>query len=444
MPVDPSVFNNIKTYQDYKNAQDAVDLQRAQVGAQLQGANIDALTKQNLLKGQYLSAAAGTGDQGTWDATRQKLGGLGIDVSDVPPDVATGTQYANSLKIAQSPYGALINGGKAISDMTGTIPSALSSLIGGNTIPTSRALPDRSIPSDNGMRTQPPIIPVQNGGELAPVGSTVAPQINGSDLSLDPTIARAVSNQSTSGINLPAKSPNVVLAPQIAMPTRDLSETFTAYKERPDVIAAQAKAKKTGEDSAAAQKAAIDSSENFNLVDQNLTSLERLNPNIPSQGVILSAQGKADFNQRFGGDDKSIANALSSAKLLNESQIINAIKNLASSGQIRMSRTLENIINRGYLIDLNLDAKGRQDQINIIRSEMKNGAVNANNVNASINGGQTQEYTNPIPIQQLSNQKSISDYGIGKIHVGDDGVTYLQVGKDPTNPNSYKVIKGAR
>lgn len=102
MPVDSSVFNNIHSFQDYNMAnQDFL--------ARQQAANIAAQQQSSVLKGQALYAAAQTGDQGTYSAALQKLSQNGIDVSDVPQDVATGTKYAEGLRQAQSPLGTLLN-----------------------------------------------------------------------------------------------------------------------------------------------------------------------------------------------------------------------------------------------------------------------------------------------------------------------------------------------
>ncbi len=69
---------------------------------------LDLQSKQNIYATQVLSAAAGTGDQNTWAATKQHLAQNGIDVSGIPDDIKTGQAWADSARLAQSPLGSLL------------------------------------------------------------------------------------------------------------------------------------------------------------------------------------------------------------------------------------------------------------------------------------------------------------------------------------------------
>lgn len=77
--------------------------------AALAGNQLDLQSKQNIFGTQVLAAAAGTGDQNTWTAAKQQLQQKGIDVSGIPDDIASGQKYTEAARLAQSPYGSLIN-----------------------------------------------------------------------------------------------------------------------------------------------------------------------------------------------------------------------------------------------------------------------------------------------------------------------------------------------
>lgn len=97
MAVDPNVFNNIHNFQDYNIANQTFM-------AQQQAAQIDAATKQNVLKAQIVGAGAGSGNQDTYTKSLQQGASLGLDMSDVPADINGGVGYANAAINAQKPY----------------------------------------------------------------------------------------------------------------------------------------------------------------------------------------------------------------------------------------------------------------------------------------------------------------------------------------------------
>lgn len=422
MPVDPSVFNNVKTYQDYKNQQDAVDLQRAQVGAALGTANIDNLTKQNVLKGQYLSAAAGTGNQETWDATKNKLGALGIDTSDIPSDVTNGAKYADALKIAQSSYGALINGGTKLAGVTGVIPGALANLVGGAAPATQQS-----------ANTQP--IQAPAGATAAPAPVSVNP-VNASDLGSDPTIVRAVSqvpNAVRPAVSVPTQT-------QITMPTKSPTETIDAYKLRPDVIAAQEQAKQQGQIDAKRGAQALETSDMSGLFNKVAKTASTFN------GGALGSVTDAVTNAANVSTNSNINRAGFKADVSNLAMAM--FRNMSATG--RVTRAEGNYI---------LHALPNENDSNGVMIET------ANNHNQFYNDWMVKRGYDPSSGQKLqpgeqpnlvpqvdnpfkdavnSNQtapSSASDYKAGMMKTSPTGI-YLFNGGDPTDQKNWKKIKG--
>lgn len=122
MAVDYNILSNFKTVGQFGDVQRANENANQLAQSQIQTGNIEALTKKNAYATQVLSAAASpagaddkgnpvfTGDnQSSYDAAKQHLQGLGIDVSSYAPDVQTGSQQLFAARQAASPYGTLFN-----------------------------------------------------------------------------------------------------------------------------------------------------------------------------------------------------------------------------------------------------------------------------------------------------------------------------------------------
>lgn len=163
-------------------------------------------------------------------------------------------------------------------------------------------------------------------------------------------------------------------------------------------------ATKGAENITAANKAAIDAGEGYQQVAKTIDSLDTLinNPDLPQAKYGVPAEKQAWMSQNFPQIDKQkAANAYNAFSTVNESQTINAIRDLASTGQIRMTRTLENIINRGYLVDPDASTTAKLSQAQAIRTELKNSAIGASNVSAKLSGQPGNiPYESPIPDQQ--------------------------------------------
>lgn len=159
-------------------------------------------------------------------------------------------------------------------------------------------------------------------------------------------------------------------------------------------------AETVGKNTAEAQKHALESNEGYQQVEQTIDSLKRLidDPDLPQSSYGIPAKAQAWTSQNFG--DQKTANAYNTFSTINESETINAIRDLANTGQIRMTRTLENIINKGYLIDPDASKTAKLQQANAIKTELKNSAIAAQNVSTKMSGsGSTGEYSAPYPAQ---------------------------------------------
>lgn len=180
----------------------------------------------------------------------------------------------------------------------------------------------------------------------------------------------------------------------------------------------------TGKNIAEANKNAIDATQAFGQVKASLGSLEDLigktdengnfipNNNLPQTRGVLTAEQRANLAQRFGsaageaegyfGSQKTSDDYKAFSKL-NESQTVKAIQALADSGQIKMTKTLENIVNRGYLVDPEASPTSKMQQAKIVETELENSMIAAQNVSKSMTGGQTQPMKSPLP-QNAANQ----------------------------------------
>lgn len=167
----------------------------------------------------------------------------------------------------------------------------------------------------------------------------------------------------------------------------------------------------TGKNTAEANKSATEASEGFNQAQKSIEALKNMignydekgnfipNQDLPQSKLGISAQNEAWLSQNFGGQKE--ANAYTPFKTLNEAQTIKGIQSLADSGQIKMTKTLENIVNRGYLVDENASPQAKMDQANIVEAELKNSMIAAQNVATKMNGGQqTQPYQSPNAASQ--------------------------------------------
>lgn len=466
MPVDASIFNNIHSYQDYNMAnQDFLARQKA--------AQLDAATKANVLKAQVVGAGAGSGDQSTYTKAVQSLQQMGIDTSDVPPDINGGVGYANAAINAQKPYalgnaqikaiGANAAGIAALGSQSDAAAAGLSIPIpaGAITPAQARTLPPSAFTGMNSML--PALIQQESGGNpnaVSPAGAQGIAQImpatatdpgygvqplqgmqNGNPATApvaeqlrfsndylnamqaknggNPQLAAASYNAGPGRVEaalaqLPKETQNYVANVAPPQPVKAANESpanfnarLSAWEKRIPVVQANAKASAMGKDQAEAEKSAIGAAANYDQVVQTINGIKDLNDSpvgLPQDRGFMSAKTKAYLAQNIGdtaiGDalgvpSQAVADNSNKFTKLNEAQTIGAIKELASTGQIRMTRTLENILNRGYLIEPGASPKSKDEQAQTILAELNNSKIAAQNVNTGLNGG------NSAPMQPI-------------------------------------------
>lgn len=422
-------FANLKTFEDYNKADQDFQARKALAAQQLQTGGIDAASKANIYKTQVLSGAV-AGGQPAFDTARAQLQQMGIDTSDIAPDVQTASQQLNASRLAQSPLGPLINAG--LKDQANQIAAA--SAMGNANQTEFPSLLGGVVPGlvKTGSPQPAPIAP-----KAAPRGTMTAPQqaANMADLySADnaPVQTNVMPNAVTSGAPAPANitAPGDTQVTQVATPTikpfsfraQQPGETLGAYKDAqqqafeqykavPDYLKAKAKSEALGKDQADAEKNAIGAAANYDQVVQTINGIKSLIDapgGLPQDRYGVPAGAKAWFSQNFG--DQLQANNANAFTKLNEAQTIGAIKELASTGQIRMTRTLENILNRGYLIESGASDVSKKQQADTILAELQNSKVAAQNVDTGLNGGAQGAYT-PMPTAAASNNSGIKFLG---------------------------------
>lgn len=261
MAVDPSIFNNIHSFQDYSMA-------NQQFLAQQQAAQLDAATKQMVLKGQLIGGAAGTGDPNAIAAAKQHGAALGIDMSDVPDDPQGAVNYANSIINAQKPYAL----GNAISNAVKTNAAGVTALgsvadagaaglqvpvphNGAISLPMGISAPPQITLPQQSIATQAPKAPagatfdssVANGGGqiLADMNGGAAPTATPQSTAVTPT-------------------PQVSKVPPQPVKTADetpanFNARLAAWQELPEVKAADASATTAAEERAKSVNKQIDS-----------------------------------------------------------------------------------------------------------------------------------------------------------------------------------------
>jgi hypothetical protein len=235
-----------------------------------------------------------------------------------------------------------------------------------------------------------------------------------------------------------------VIEPQAVTATATAKKT--QFETNPQAQAQLEGAKEQAKNTVEAQKNALESNEDYQQVAKTIDSLKSMigtvndkgnvipNPDLPQSHFGVPAKGQAWVSQNFPGDNQAASNAYNTFQTLNESQTINAIRDLANTGQIKMTRTLENIINRGYLIDPDVSPKAKMQQADAIKTELANSAAAAQNVASKMGGVQVNApyqapYTAPQQ-PQASKPNLVAGQTVYKGH--------LYLGGDPGKPESWQ------
>lgn len=399
MPLDTSVFDKLKTFEDYNKADQTFQLQKATAAQALQTSDLDQKTKQLALAGQIVGNAST--DQNSYDQARAFANSKGIDTSFLPdqfdPNVVSRLRFAGATPTAQ-----------------------LSALIAsqGHQLKAGIATGDVGGYGYGGAPVMAPNAP--------PVVSTAAPAPK-AQMTPDQQKTALSSLYDAPAVDAQPVTLSADASPQFSFRAQEPGETIDAYKGKqqqafeqfktnnaPAIKQAEKTAEKKGEMAATKEDNANSSSNTFDQLQQNIAALKQLSPQIPAQGMILSPEQSAGLSLRAGAipvigknsggsvGGADAANAIASYKEISEQQVINSLKQLVQGGQIRGNQFIEKIISRGSLAPIDgTDDKGRQQILDQLVAELGNANTNAQNQSANYNGG-TPQSMQPIPVPQAN------------------------------------------
>jgi hypothetical protein len=438
MPIDPNVFDKIRNYSDYARAEQDFQMRKVATAQQLETGDIDQNAKKLSLLGQIVGN--NSIDQSTYDKARSYAQSQGLDTSALPdqfnPEVVNRLRFAGATPTAQltaliATQGHQLKAGIATGDVgaygyggNNQIASAQPVVADPHAITPAQA---RTLPASGMMPTGQP--DNYTPPALVSTSAPITPQIAQGDVppsapqNID-TLLNGISAQNS--------------APQFAFREKRPGETAQAYdsarksaqdayEKNPDVLKTQEKAKAAGKQNAKNEESSIAADEAFKQISTNLDSLESLTDKVPQERYFIPSSVQASVNQNLG--DQTTANNYNAFKTINEAQGLNAIKELANTGQIRMNQRLEAMVARGYLVDPNASPEGKRMQIKAVRAELANARIAAQNVNARTSGGQVSDYESPTGSPKP-----------GSTQQGTDG-TYMFNGGDPAKPENWKKVK---
>lgn len=395
-----------------------ISLRQAEVNNTLENQKIDAGNTANaqaktVYAAQVLTGALASGDPAIYAQAKSHLGDMGFDTSSLAADIPTATAQVNALRQAQysaNPLNALLGLGikadanNIAAQSAAANPGAaakldpISALVGGK-VAGMLGAPGAAAPVASAANTQALGLnpaPVPPG--TPPITPETAPMAAGSGAAAASAVPPALAAPSAPAAAAPAV-PGVIPSGVPAPPDPNKFVTENQYKQAmdiynndPQVLAARKRAEaeggEVGKAAGAAAKDAISSQSAADIVNTNINGLIGLanRGNLPEGETAPISRAVANTFSPNGDEAQDSA----TFKTLNEAQTIGAIRELADTGQIKMSRTLENIVNRGYLIDPTASNAEKITQANIIRTEMNNSAVAAANVNSQLHGGAAQ------------------------------------------------------
>lgn len=417
MGFDASALSRLQNFSDYQRADQEFQLKKLAATQQLQTGSVDAISKTAMLGAQLQAQGAATGDQASYDAAKQKAAALGIDSSGWAADPVTGAKQAQTTIQSFSPLGSLLNAGLKAEGNLGTSTSAMgSTAAGAQAAPLSAAIVNRLSPMLGGGQPVNPaqITPIQarmipaNGMTPAGTPDNAAPPVSAQAMNLQsPQGVEPLSGGDINTIVNAASAPARFSPPAqqqgetIAAYNARVQQAFEAYKTDPNFVASQeqikAKAAALGKEQGEARKDAVNSAADYGQVQQTIQGIKDLansDVGLPEDRFMIPASGYAAASQNFG--NQKIADNYNAFNKLNEAQTIGAIRELANTGQIKMTRTLENILNRGYLVEPGASKTSKVQQADVVLKELENSKIAAQNVDAQLNGGQTQKFVAPL------------------------------------------------
>lgn len=393
-------------------------------------------------------------------SAKQHLQGMNIDTSMFGNDGATVAQQAQQLRMALMPPASLLNSQIQLqrnqtmaAGVNGTTaPAGLPSLtitpptIAGTasgagavngaqqpTVPTSTA---QSQPS-----ARPPALPPSAPGANIPVMQQAAagqPQTQKpAALQTPQQMMAAAQNDALARAQarIPAPAPNA--NPEAISRYNDsidkAMQSDMQYQQ--DVESAKALGTGSAKNITDTNLDAVKSEQSIGPVEQTIQGLITLakKGNLP-EGATANISGDA---YSLVAPNSETAQDVKSFNMLNEAQTIGAIRELANTGQLKMSRTLENILNKGYLVDPTASNPEKVVQANIVLNELKNSAISSKNVSAQLTGGAQTPYL-PMTVSPATGQTAAPPvYQAGQILDSPSLGKVVFKGGDATDKNNY-------
>lgn len=420
--LDPGSFKSLRDNQ----VEQTLENQKINAG------NVSNASAAQLYATQVLSGAVASNDQGIYDSAKNHLAQMGVDVSGLAPDLATGAQQVQAVRNSiynANPLNALLGlglkaegvqqqavgnmGSQSAGDAAVPLASQLAARLSGGAMPGLSGAPAQTAPmpaAAPGTGAIAPSLPAQASDAL-PVTPAATPRPAGS---LDPNAViaptAAAASAPVSGIMAPPKrsdakynQPGVTEAANNALYSADLD----AWKQTPAVQQAQATASASGgaagKDVGAMPKEVASAQEMSERIGKNLDAMLAVNPDVPVEKWGIPASAKAWLSQNFPNapveDGGKSALAYNAFTKINKAQIVNGLQELVNSGSIRNSRPLIQLIADVNGIDENASVESRAQQINAVRAEIQNLATSTANINSDLTGGQRQPYQ-AVPIPQ--------------------------------------------
>lgn len=399
MPIDASVFNNIKNFSDYQKADDEFQMRKAMAAQAINSGELDQQAKQLSLVGQIVGN--NSVDQNSYDRARQVAASKGLDVSALPdqfnPDVVNRLRFAGATPTAQlsamlQQNQMALKAGVATGNVGGY---GYGSGLAGLPVSSSQTQPVQ--PSSSNPTVASDVFPATGKAvSVTPVTNASAP------LTPSGTPDNAVVNYSPVNPNSsPAAVAPFSFRAQRPGETTDAYKTaqqqaFEAYKADPTVVASEEAAKKSGglqvENAEAAKKA----DELTKRLGMNLQAMLQLNPDVPSTGFI-PGNWKAATDQALAANGYGNGNTAKAANQwdqINNQQILSEIQQFIASGgaNTRTNQTLERIVRAASGINRNDLPASREAQIKNTLAEIQNKDVSAQNL-----AGGNQSYS-PVPV----------------------------------------------
>lgn len=340
MPLDTSVFNNIKTFADYQKADQAFQLSKALQNQQLQTGGIDAASKGTMLGAQLQAQASANGDQATYEAGKARAASLGLDTSTWAANPAMGAKQANDTIQAFTPVTKLLSTAAAVDQasatragVTGEAPPP--SMVQGIVQRYGMGQPPVQSPQQLDPRTITPAqarsIPANGQPDFDSNWNSPAPAPNGG--SLDTVLNQALA--APAGQNA---VPAFVAPAYDNTKTRAVNDTaFTQakaiYDARPDVAEAMAAAKEKGTATAKQDAANIETAKSSQDIIGLYKKLSDEAPSVPS-GILPNLWASAT-NAAGAPNAGAVAKGTYDADLNN--LYLATIRSLKGTGRVQQS-----------------------------------------------------------------------------------------------------------